>query len=322
MERENPSDVALREQREAISVDPLKKRQRFIQGWSLDSGYHPTKHESSTTKFESLTPLSPNHIKVYLQAFTPYDFRDAPLIAVKTLLSFSALSISEDDVFHAMFRYVCATAGVPRSPLAWTSEQRERVHAELHLLLPLIRVFSLSSKVFVHHVEPLQIFNEAELIAKYRFDALQGSDSMPRMTFSRVRGLYPHMEMCRGVFNGLRGRTVVAESSHPYLGGLKEIVKVCTSEWASHMRLEFDRRSTIGQGASLTFYLDEDGSVIIDRWERLWVNKTQGVKVMVCDGCSVFVGLKTTADAKPEWGWKLFATPLIRDDDYGLPSRE
>lgn len=314
------------------------------QAWALDAQVDDRhrdigvpghiRHQTPTARFHSLTPHSSPDTTAFLQAFTPDEFHDAPLVAVSNLLSLEALSISEDALLLALFRYLASLVHVPPYPLAWTPSDRERIQPYLLIFIPLIRPLSLSPHVFLRYVEPLHILSEQQLIAKYRFDViaaahLSSCDASPHppMSLTHMRTLYPTPSARRAVVAGLRGRAVIAESAHPYRAGRDDVVAVTTSPWAPRMLFEFDRRSDIGAGASLTFYADAKCAVVTHRWRELWGPRraSRSVKRLVFDGVAAFVMLSVAPDAKPRWGWKVLAVPLLRDDDFvhacGEPGR-
>lgn len=292
--------------------------QRTVQGWSLDGRYQPLKHQTPTARFESLTPQSPHHVKVYLQAFTPLAFHDAPLVAVKTLLSFDVLSIPEDDVLRAVLEYVCKRLGIPASSGIWTPQQRK--HALFHLqdLVPLIRYLSLSTDIFLHVLEPLGLLSQPQLINKYRFDALSRFSSQ-KLTFSAICSHYRSAEERRQVIRSLRGVPMVLESPHPYRP--EKSVCIQTNSWAPRILVEFDRRTDILPGTSLELSTDSAGFHVLDNQSdhQHWLREGT-IKSMVLDHETVYVHVKPLPSSHPRWGWKLFAIPLVYESDYDDPT--
>lgn len=114
-----------------------------------------------------------------------------------------------------MWESVCEKAEVPRSAQCWTAEHHERAVPYLQALLPLMRLMSLSAKLLIEAVEPLQMLKDGVLIAKYRFDALQASEGLPPMTMSRIRSLYPESDKRCELLAGLRGKVFMSESLRP-----------------------------------------------------------------------------------------------------------
>lgn len=279
---------------------------------SLGSADETTEHVSPTAKFESLTPNSPTHVKSYLQAYTPCDFRDAPLIAVQTLLSFDALSLSEDDVFNALFRYVCRRASIPPTPIAWTPQQRQLVTPELSTLLPLIRLYSVSVKLFLHIIEPLQLVSEAQRIAKYRFEAFKRTLLCKTGSFNDLFCIYDNQVIATDLFSGLRRRTIIEESSHPYRPGSNVVSPVYNSNWATDLHLEFDQRSVIGEGARLMVTSSHKGRSILS---SLQPKKGTVFKVSLASSSSIKFHLEVKEDATPQWGFKVLATTVFKGEN-------
>lgn len=283
-----------------------------VQGWSLDGRYQPSNHQTPTARFESLTPESPRHVKVYLQAFTPLDFHDAPLVAVKTLLSFDVLSIPEDDVLRAVMEYVCKRLDIPMSSKIWTSEQRENALGYLQDLIPLIRYLSLTTDTFLHVLEPLELLNQVQLINKYRFDALTRFSSQ-KLTFKAICYFYHSAKERRGVIQSLRGMPVLLQSTHPYRP--EKPICIQTDSWAPHMLVEFDRRTDILPGTSLELCTDSDGFHTLENVDQQWLHKST-IKSTVLDHNTVYVHVKNLPSRPLRWGWKLFAIPLVYESDY------
>lgn len=265
--------------------------------------------------FQSLNSNSPRHVHTYLQAFTPPDFYDAPFKAVAMLLSFNALSLPEDDILMAMLCYVCKRANVPTTPKAWTTQQRTSVLPELTTLFSSIRYLSLTTSNFLHVVEPLALLSDTQLIEKYRFDALCNASSDP-LSFALVSKWYP-LERRSTVMSSSRGTPVIMESAHPYEPGWA-VAHVSINSWAPHMLIEFDRRTRIGPGASLKLFADREQNAVIADWHDMWHHhgERHSIKWLVCDGADLYLRIECEDDAQPDWGWKLIAMPLVREDDF------
>lgn len=293
------------------------RHQSVVQGWSLDGRYQPSKHQTPTARFESLSPQSPHHVKVYLQAFTPLDFHDAPLIAVKTLLSFNVLSIPEDDVLTAVMRYVCNRLDIPTSLKSWTLQQRERALPHLRDLIPLIRYLSLSTDTFLHVLEPLELLSQSQLINKYRFDALTRFSSQ-KLTFDTICYYYRSVEERRQVIQSLRGISILVESAHPY--SPEKPVRVQIDAWAPHMLIEFDRRSDMLPGTCLDLCTDSDGfNAFEGHSDEPWLHKST-IKTMVLDRNTVYVHGGNFPSMSLRWGWKMFVVPLVYESDFERPA--
>lgn len=301
------------------------RRRPYYQTWSLNPQLDLRPHQTTTARFHSLTPTSPTPIKVFLQAHTPADFTDAPVVAVKTLLSFPTLSIPEDDILLSVLRYVCGPAHIPHCPIAWTSKERAQVFPVLHELLPNIRILSLSTRVFLRYYEPLDVLDGHRLLGKFRYDALcraakvksNGDDlETGHLSFRSICRYYRGMQTRREIFASLRGLSVIVESPHPCRGGTELVTEVRTAEWAPRMLLEFDRRTQTASDVSLHLCSRKHPSLDKNQqWSKMWPHQSHGVKFMVWDSPLLYIELKSQLNAKPVWGWKLLATPLIQDED-------
>lgn len=286
-----------------------------IQGWTLHNLHHSTHPQTRSRRLHSLTPTSPAWLHIYFQAHTPHDFEDAPTVAVQTLLSYPALSLDEDTLFHALLRYVARRNGLTNLPQNLTQQLIHLLKPLLAIFVPSLRLLSLSPRLVAHILEPTHLLDEHLLLEKYRFDALTRQLACgSTLTNAQLCSSFPEISHRNKLYNMFRGRAVIAESEHPYHQGEDEIIEeICVGEWASQMCIEFDRRSSILPGATLTFYRDRDATDVLAYWHLMWNQNSQSedVKSMVVNDCRVFVGFKTNVDATPAWGWSLFAVPLL-----------
>lgn len=295
-----------------MSVMNTQQKNR-VQGWCLDGRFQPSEHQTPTARFYALTPQSPNHVKVYLQAFTPLDFHEAPLVAVKTLLSFSVLSIPEDDVLTAVIRYVCRRLSLSTSHEIWTPLERQQAVAQLRQLIPFIRYLSLTSHMFLHVMESLGLTDEIQSINKYRYEALARQLSR-KLTFEDIYFYYGSPEERKAVVNALRGNPVILQSRHPYR--LEEPACLKTNSWAPRMLIEFDRRTDVLPRRNMELCVDLEGTQKLEGWDdNIWL-RDGTVKTLVLDHDTVFIRVSDSPELKNRWGWKLYAIPLVYDWDY------
>lgn len=314
------------------------------QGWSVNSA-HPSRDILNVeTIFDHLAKLYPStneesnaekawvaDVESFVQAHTEEVlssplFVQAPISAVQRILSLPCLSISEDFVLSKVLLYATDAANVlSPSPAFWSAEEREVVLPVLLQLFPFVRTFSLSTKQFVLTVEPMKILSTADLIQKYKFDALarqlgaEGGRNTDTHTLATIRRCYKDRETRHQILQErLRGSVAIAESPHPYLEGEEEVLEEISVEpWAPRMFVEFDRRSEIGIGARLVFYKDPDAREVLGSWHEMWPACRHGVKCFVVDSHRLFVGFSSCFfEPRTAWGWKLFARPLFRSEDF------
>lgn len=322
-----------------------------IQGWAID----PTHPASSTINlsniFTHLDTLHPPHaaysttfsrsVHTFVMAHTHAIlssslFLRAPIGVLQRILSLPNLSVSEDFILSRLLAYAADIANVlSDSPAFWTDTERELMLPILLQLIPYVRFLSISSEQCVKVVEPMRILDKADLIEKYKFDALErqlcgdknpgttafgGGNSLRNAhTFATIRRCYQDPRECEQIFQSkLRGTIAISESSHPYPEGEDDQVleEVSVSSWAPKMLVEFDRRTSIGIGAQLVFYKDRDARQVISSWHEMWPRGRHGIKTFVVKGHKFYIGFRSSFSEHTKWGWKLIAMPLFHKDDF------
>lgn len=273
------------------------------QGWAIDASHAAQSVINANNILDHLRALPDNppdsqwlrDLQSFVQTHTakilthPELLHEPPRV-LKYVLAQNSLTVPEDDILNTVLAY---------------AQQRHnpQIDAEnqiLKELLPLLRILSISTQVFVRVLEPLQLLSESQLIAKYKHDALtrhgEGWNSLHYRPDIRT----------------IRSVATVAESSHPYYVGHDEMLQqVQTHPPATRTLVEFDRRCSIGRGASLTFYGDAEATVVIGTWRHLWRGRGRSIRVWVVDASCFWVGLRCSFDGISCWGWKLMATPLF-----------
>lgn len=252
-------------------------------------------------------------------------FARAPVGVVCAVLSLNNLAVSEDDLLDFVVQYAINCASVlTNAPSLWTEEERAALQPVFRELIPRLRTFSVSTPNFVRIVEPLDVLPVSELIAKYRYDALRvdyaasGQSELEMIERCYVRPA----ERWELFTRRLRTPLYVLESEHPYHVGEDEVLEeVVMPARVRRIRVEFDRRTCIGEGARLSFYKDCDARDVIGDWGKLWLARprSHGIKSWVVEGSRFFVGFKCSVAARAAWGWKFVAIPVFdaAEDDGG-----
>lgn len=333
---------------EQTAPDRLPPRQpaslRTHQGWAIDTT-HPSRSilnlENIFHHLDNLYPISETEssskktwthdVESFVaahtrQILTSPNFIRAPIGAIQRILALPNLSVSEDFILERVLHYAADAANVlSESPAFWTEQEREMVLPVLLQLFPYIRTYSLSPEEFLKTVEPMRILDTTELIQKYRFDALGKQLSEERTQIAEgyslaiIKRCYKHADERRQILQyRLRGTIAISESAHPYAEGEDDQVleEVTVAPWASHILVEFDRRSCIGFGGSLIFYKDRDVREVIGSWHDMWPRGRHGIKSFVVNGNKFYIGFRSCFFDQTAWGWKLLATPLFQIQDF------
>ncbi|CAN8075964.1 unnamed protein product [Agarophyton chilense] len=295
----------------------IKRQEGLRQGWAIDAS-HPAQlviNANNILEHLRALPENPPHSRwvrdlySYIQTHTTKilthpELHEEPPQVLKHVLTQDCLLASEDEVLQTVITYSKECGGGKNCARHLeTSEENESF--ALKCLIPLVRILSVSTKVFVRDMEPLQMLSETQLICKYRHDALAREDD------SDVNKVQPRFSR-----HLVRGSATVAESTHPYYVGhdeLLEEVRTCPSGYRT--LIEFDRRCCIGEGATLTFYADSEATVVLGRWRDLWRGRGRPIRVWVIDTSRFWVGLRCAFDGVACWGWKLVATPLLSEEE-------
>lgn len=314
------------------------------QGWAIDTT-HPSRSilnlDNIFHHLDNLYPISEtesNSKKTWTrdvesfvtahtkQLLTSPLFIRAPIGAVQRILALPNLSANEDFVLERVLHYAADAANVlSESPAFWTEQERELVLPVLLQLFPYIRMHSLSPEVFLKTVEPMRILDTAELVQKYRFDALGRQLSEERTQVAEgyslaiIKRCYKHANERRQILqHRLRGTIAISESAHPCTEGEDEQVleEVAVAPWAPRVLIEFDRRSCIGFGERLVFYKDRDAKEVIGNWHDMWPRGRHGIKSFVVNGNRFYVGFRSCFWDQTTWGWKFIATPLFQTQDF------
>ncbi|PXF43464.1 hypothetical protein BWQ96_06757 [Gracilariopsis chorda] len=287
------------------------RREALRQGWAIDASHGAQSVINANNILDHLRALPENppdsqwarDLQSYVQTHTakilthPELLREPPRV-LKFVLAQNSLTVPEDDILHTVLAYAQERQNAESSAVAQSSDEGE--NEELKDLLPLVRILSLSTEVFVRVLEPLHILSESQLIAKYKHDALTRDGE----GWNTIH--------CRPDIHAIRILATVAESTHPYHVGHDEMLQeVRTHPPGTRTLVEFDRRCSIGRGASLTFYGDAEATIVIGRWRDLWRGRGRPVRVWVVEGSRFWVGLRCAFDGISCWGWKLMATPLF-----------
>lgn len=317
---------------------------RTHQGWAIDTT-HPSRSilnlENIFHHLDNLYPVSEaddnpkrtwtRDVESFVMAHTKHLltsplFVRAPIGAVQRILALPNLSVTEDFVLKRVLHYAADAANVlSESPAFWTEQERELVLPVLLQLFPYIRTYSLSPEEFQKTVEPMRILDTAELVHKYRFDALgrqlsgEAIRAADGYSLAVIKRCYKDVNERRQILqHRLRGIIAVSESAHPYAEGEDDQVleEVAVAPWAPCILVEFDRRSCIGLGGRLMFYRDRDAKEVIGSWHDMWPRGRHGIKSFVVNNNKFYVGFRSCFFDQTTWGWKLIATPLFQAQDF------
>lgn len=249
-------------------------------------------------------------------------FLQAPIQTLQAILEYPYLLIDEDDLLSHILRYATHLSGVQsHSPVLWSSEEQNTIIPVLKDLIPRLATYSISTSAFLRKVEPLGLLSVEALKLKYKYDALMLEGSADGKNEREIM-----LEFWGGSFNKclsthglpwLRSSVQVAESSHPYALGVHDKMQISVVPWASHMYLEFDRRSAIAGEAKLCFYADDDCSKMLADWASMWRNSGEtpgGRKFWAVSSTRIWLSFKCPAQARSKWGWKLIARPVITNE--------
>jgi BTB/POZ domain/BTB And C-terminal Kelch len=181
------------------------------------------------------------------------EFCELSLPVVLNIVKQEELGASEAEMWRALVRWACIRASVPAylSVSQMTSSERNAVRTRL---IPFahpghLRILNMDSTSFTKEVEPLKLFNESEVLIKYRFEAAFAAGALFDDAFP-----LPHIDFLMRI----RQLTTCHESaSHPHSRGVTELVVVSLPPWTRQAHISFDRRCALGKYSDLSFYESE-----------------------------------------------------------------
>lgn len=195
------------------------------------------------------------------------------------------LAASELEIWDALIRWSCYQANIiPTLAVSQMScDQREKIANFVRPFCQpgLLRLLNFDPVSFAEEVEPLAVFDDADRLLKYRFDA----------TIGTVDFDYAFPKDRYNFLLRVRQRTMCFESiTHPHPRGVWQTVKVESPRWVSEVKVVFDERTSLGRYSDLEFYVDEQLTQSVfsmralqnERWNstatRGWANRRREVK--------------------------------------------
>ncbi|CDF33520.1 unnamed protein product [Chondrus crispus] len=162
------------------------------------------------------------------------------------------LGASEYEIWQALVEWGCMQCSVspPKAVSAMSEREKKRVRECLQRFCRpgYLRILNFDTETFAREVEPLGSFPPAEMLLKYRFDAVAGNAA-----FEHAYHGDRYSFLLR-----VRQRTACYEStSHPHPRGVSQTFKVQMPRWATEMKVVFDPRTALGRYSELEFCTDE-----------------------------------------------------------------